>query len=230
MAEFLRINNRFTELSRLIRESKKFLFLVSPYIAFTDKQLNELEYASRRGVRITIVFRYFGSSEDERKRSPFIDDVFELPGIEVVACPDLHAKIYVNETTAIISSRNLTTRDEGSSIEVGFRFGKASDSSFYSDLLDAAREIAGFRECQTIVDNTNERRKRRIMAFRYGFCIRCRARIPFNPDRPYCPECHFEWSNFERGDSSIEEKYCHRCGMRTRGINRLHSQDTECSY
>ena len=95
----------------------------------------------RRGVEITIVFRYFTSSEDAQKRSPFIDDTFELNNLRIISCPDLHAKIYVNEVRAILTSRNLYERKEGSSIEVGVRYNKVSDSKMYNDLLMLAREI-----------------------------------------------------------------------------------------
>ena len=184
----------------------------------------------RRGVEITIVFRYFTSSEDAQKRSPFIDDTFELNNLRIISCPDLHAKIYVNEVRAILTSRNLYERKEGSSIEVGVRYNKVSDSKMYNDLLMLAREISQFEMCDTVVDNTKAGRKRIIPRYpKEGFCIRCRDCIPFNPERPYCLQCYYDWKYGEDEDERIPERFCHRCGMRKPNICKKDSQDRECS-
>lgn len=90
MAEFLNIDWDFPELSVIIGQSREFLFLVSPFIDFTSDQLNQLRAASRRGVKITIVFRYFETYEEAKEKTAFIDDTFKLPNIRIVSCQDLH--------------------------------------------------------------------------------------------------------------------------------------------
>jgi hypothetical protein len=43
-----------------------------------------------------------------------------------------------------------------------------------------------------------------------GYCIRCSARIDFNREAPYCPECYKIWAKFKKAD--YEEVVCHSCG------------------
>ena len=41
-----------------------------------------------------------------------------------------------------------------------------------------------------------------------GFCIRCKAVLPADLERPYCQRCYRNWNK----DETYEEKYCHMCG------------------
>lgn len=231
MAEILAIDGPFFELSKLIDEAHQFLLLVSPYICFTPGQLRKLYSASKRGVEITIVFRYFESSEDAQIRSSFLDETFDFPNIKIIACPDLHAKIYANEKAAILTSRNLYERKEGSSIEVGVHFTKIDDPQMYLKLLELAKEISEFDECEIIVDNINLLRRRRYYRTpQWGYCIRCRDKIVFNPNRPYCLTCYNDWLSLDGGNKSIKERFCHRCGMRKGDIWCSHPQDRDCYY
>ena len=229
MAEFLNIDWDFPELSVIIGQSREFLFLVSPYIDFTPDQLNQLRAASRRGVMITIVFRYFETYEDAKEKTSFIDDTFKLPNIRIVSCQDLHAKIYLNEKNAILTSRNLYERKKGCSIEVGVLFNKYKDAEMYSELHNAAIEISRLDGTDIIVDNiTNQKRWKFYKNPWKGYCIRCRAEIYYDPDLPYCLECAREWKYEDGRDKTYPERYCHRCGMRKENISLSHAQEEQC--
>ncbi len=43
-----------------------------------------------------------------------------------------------------------------------------------------------------------------------GYCIRCEARIDYDPNRPYCGDCYSIWAQYENPD--YQENVCHRCG------------------
>ena len=43
-----------------------------------------------------------------------------------------------------------------------------------------------------------------------GFCIRCRAALPPDPEQPYCNRCYRSWNQYK--NEGYEEKYCHTCG------------------
>ena len=45
---------------------------------------------------------------------------------------------------------------------------------------------------------------------RGGFCIRCKAALPADPEKPYCQSCYGIWNLYK--NESYEEKYCHMCG------------------
>ena len=44
-----------------------------------------------------------------------------------------------------------------------------------------------------------------------GFCLRCGAEIPCDPERPYCDSHYRSWARFK--NESFEEKRCHTCGV-----------------
>ena len=46
-----------------------------------------------------------------------------------------------------------------------------------------------------------------------GFCIRCKADLLANPEKPYCRSCYSVWSRYK--DETYEERYCHTCGCQT---------------
>mgnify|MGYP005687967471 FL=1 len=43
-----------------------------------------------------------------------------------------------------------------------------------------------------------------------GYCLRCKADIPLNPESPYCKKCYKSWSRWKNADYA--EKHCHSCG------------------
>lgn len=43
-----------------------------------------------------------------------------------------------------------------------------------------------------------------------GFCIRCRIKVPYNLDKPYCYDCFNIWRKYE--NYNYQEGYCHECG------------------
>ena len=45
-----------------------------------------------------------------------------------------------------------------------------------------------------------------------GYCIRCGKIIFFDPYKPLCKDCFFEWDVYQNID--YPEKYCHSCGKR----------------
>ena len=42
-----------------------------------------------------------------------------------------------------------------------------------------------------------------------GFCIRCKAAVAANPEKPYCADCYSTWRRYS--DPDYEDNYCHIC-------------------
>lgn len=99
----------------LIEESEKKLVLVSPYVKVGKwyKFKNTIAKALERGVEIEFYIR-----ADEKDGSSK-DEVHEL-GITPISVPNLHAKLYLNETQAIVTSLNLLFSSDTSSLEIGY--------------------------------------------------------------------------------------------------------------
>lgn|GEM_PF-2410903 len=46
-----------------------------------------------------------------------------------------------------------------------------------------------------------------------GYCIRCEARISFNPKKPLCEKCYPSWVKYS--NYKYPEKFCHICGKKS---------------
>jgi phosphatidylserine/phosphatidylglycerophosphate/cardiolipin synthase-like enzyme len=127
----------------LIEESEKKLVLVSPYVKVGKwyKFKNTIAKARERGVDIEFYIR------DDEKNLPSRDEVLEL-GITPILVPNLHAKLYMNETQAIVTSMNLLFSSDTNSLEIGYLTQAKNEYDevfqFYSKHL--ARENAAMEE------------------------------------------------------------------------------------
>ena len=204
MAKFLRTHDIFSVLNDMIREAENFLVIVSPFIILDGEQKLLLKKAAENGVPITIIYRL-----DDRQTAKRLKDFSDLPGIKIIGCPELHAKIYATENAAILSSKNLTTREKDCSIEIGIVFDYRED--FYDSLLETARELRDIPDSEVLVDNSEDLSRKQM-----GYCIRCGRQIELDKDHPLCNDCLAVWRQF--GNRDYEENYCHFCGKRADGI------------
>ncbi len=103
-----------SEILNLINRAKKYIVFVSPYVNFNNwggiKQ--EIEKAKQRGVKIEFITRF---DVDNNKSWEQIKAL----GIEPKLVKNLHAKLYYNETSGIVTSMNLLTSSNLSAIEFG---------------------------------------------------------------------------------------------------------------
>lgn len=105
-------NELYKTILRIIREAKKFLYIVSPYMGFekNNTSIKALRYAvidaMKRHVKICIITR--GMDPQAPKNNIYkIRDFLSYQGhIHIVQY--LHSKIYCNESQALITSLNLS--------------------------------------------------------------------------------------------------------------------------
>ena len=71
------------------------------------------------------------------------------------------------------------------------------------------------------LDSTISKRPERedIKNVELGFCIRTKARIPFNIRRPYSENAYKSWACYSNWD--FPEKYCHRTGVESKGRTNM---------
>lgn len=111
-----------SRLYRLISEAERYLYLVSPYVSLDKLRtlVRHVQVALSRGVKVKLVIR-------EKDVSTGSNDVLaseSLPplwdaGLEAFVVKDLHAKIYLSEKNALMTSLNLLESSFNNSIEVG---------------------------------------------------------------------------------------------------------------
>ncbi|HRD40465.1 MAG TPA: phospholipase D family protein [Bacteroidia bacterium] len=214
MAEFLTTTGTSHNIEQIIINSKDTLILVSPYLQLSKTLFERLKDASNRNTEITIIY-----GKDELKPNEK-NSLAELSNLRLLYFENLHAKCYCNDNNMVITSMNMYEFSEKNNREMGVLIDKERDKELYqkafaeiksiigsSDLVSNKKTERNFPPNQTnepIKTNTTYKITNR------GYCIRCEARIPLNPNKPLCGDCYASWAHYENPD--YEENVCHSCG------------------
>src|SRR3954469_12886779 len=119
--EILDKRETVSRLYELIDQAERRLLLISPYVSL-DK-LRDLYRAldgalDKRTVKVTLVGRDCPDEGNFVMKSDLLPKL-QAKGLEVRLLKDLHAKMYVSEKAALVTSLNLTDASMNNSIEVG---------------------------------------------------------------------------------------------------------------
>lgn len=103
-----------SEILNLINEAEKYIVLVSPYVNFNnwDRIKVDIINALKRGVRI----EFYARLDNENFKSW---EQIESLGIKPKLIKNLHAKLYFNEKSGIVTSMSLLTSSNLNAIEFG---------------------------------------------------------------------------------------------------------------
>ena len=97
----------------ILRGAEKRVTLVSPYNEFWTRLEKQIDAIVRNGVRVDVIYR-------AGKRNDAIEWLETLgPRVKVHAVENLHAKIYLNESSVLITSMNLLESSRNNSMEIG---------------------------------------------------------------------------------------------------------------
>jgi phosphatidylserine/phosphatidylglycerophosphate/cardiolipin synthase-like enzyme len=211
MAQFLTTTDTSAAIERVIRNAEKELTLISAYVYPRVIYLHRLKDAAERGVHITFVFG--------KKRMD--DKVFrlfaEVPNLSIYYLHELHAKCFVNEHEAIVTSLNLLNGSEEKNREMGVRLDRTTDAEAYRECVN---EVKSILSTATLVHQTGKVKSsssdtpagKPVVANKrpMGFCIRTGVEIPFDPTRPFSYEAYKVWAQYY--DEFYPEKFCHFSG------------------
>jgi len=211
MAKFLGTSGISYHLEELIHNANEKLILISPYLQFNDHLKQSLEEKDRQ--KTVDVRLIYGESKLQPAENNWLKS---LLSIRTSICPHLHAKCYLSEHAAIITSMNLYEYSQINNNEMGIYIDKTEDEPLYNDILtDANRLIRISQEIKvtvaTVPKVADESTKKIIKPVSgvSGFCIRCGEKMKLNPMAPYCSKCFNSWKKYKNEEH--EEKYCHIC-------------------
>lgn len=129
MSTFLRTSGISYNIEEIVLNARNKLVLVTPYIKFSQILYERLQERANDGVEIVIVY---GKSELTREQEKSIKSI---KGISLYFLSNLHAKCYLNEDTAIITSMNLYEFSEKNNREMGILISRIEDEATYNDTL-----------------------------------------------------------------------------------------------
>jgi len=216
MAKFLDTTGVSYFLQQLVDSADETLILISPFLKINDRLRQSLEDKDRMKIDIRVIY---GKNELAPKE---IDWLRSLQFIRTSFCENLHAKCYLNEKEAILTSMNLYEFSQVNNEEMGIYVKKEDDPELYGEIYTASRRLIRIsdeirvsvekvtKEKEIKTGKVKKGKSKGVVAGGKGFCIRCKKEIALNIKAPYCSGCFKIWQKY--ANTSYEEKYCHNCG------------------
>jgi phosphatidylserine/phosphatidylglycerophosphate/cardiolipin synthase-like enzyme len=129
MAKYLRTSSITAELENLIRDARKELYIISPYLKLSDNMKELLNDKEREKVDVRIIF---GKQELAPTEMRYLE---KLKYVRLYFSKNLHAKCYLNENKMIIASMNLYEFSQQHNREMGILIDTANeeDKEVYED-------------------------------------------------------------------------------------------------
>lgn len=205
MAKFLDTTGVSYHLQQLINNANERLVLISPFLKINERIKQSLEDKDRLKIDIRIIY---GKNELQPEENNWLKS---LQSVRSSFCQNLHAKCYLNEREAIITSMNLYDFSQINNNEMGIWISKEDDPDLYRDVYqEAMRLIRISDEIKISVEKISSEKINNEVSEAGSFCIRCKKVIAFNKTQPYCIECFKKWNRYK--NKNYKESHCHICG------------------
>lgn len=176
MAKFLTTTGVSHHLETLVNKTDDFLFLISPFLKINDRLRYVLEDLNRMKIDIRIVY---GKSELQPSQVSWLQG---MDFIRTSYCENLHAKCYISEDAAIITSMNLYEFSQVNNEEMGILVIKEDDPVLYDEIYQEARRLVRVSDEVKLsvkkVPRTEE--EKTAAGEEEAFCIRCQKKIKLN--------------------------------------------------
>ncbi len=140
MAKFLNTTGVSYHLEELIKNTKDRLILISPYLQFHKRVKDHLENLNIQKRDIRIIYR---ENKLQLEESNWLESQI---GIRTSVCNSLHAKCYINENEAIVTSMNLYSFSQQNNDEMGIHVTKENDGDLYDDILNEVQRLLTISE------------------------------------------------------------------------------------
>lgn len=218
MAKFLNTTGVSYHLEELLKNTKEKLILISPYLQFSERIKEHIQNLNIQKKDIRIVYRENKLHPDENNW------LANQIGVRTSICKTLHAKCYISDSEAIITSMNLYEFSQVNNNEMGIYMTKEQDSELYHSALAEANRLLTISEelrvtVQKISDKQEVKKEKSESKTNakagQGFCIRTGIPIPFDIERPLSYEAYKKWNEY--GDPDYAEKFCHFTGEASNG-------------
>lgn len=212
MAKFLNTTGVSYHLENIIKNANDRLILISPFLKINNRIKELLEDKNRLKIDTRIIY---GKSELQPDETDWLNS---MKYIRTSYCDNLHAKCYINEDEALITSMNLYEFSQQNNNEMGLSITRENESELYHEIYEETKRLIRISDEVKIsvkkvkkYPNKFSKKKNNIEKIEgKGYCIRCKTTIPLDPTHPLCSNCYTSWKKYK--DPNYIEKYCHICG------------------
>lgn len=135
MAKFLNTSATNYYLEELIKQTRERLIIISPFLKFNDRIKELLEDKDRMKIDVRLVY---GKSELAPQE---INWLRSLEFVRTSFCQNLHAKCYLNEEVAIITSMNLYDFSQVNNNEMGIFIQRENEQELYLETYEEAQRL-----------------------------------------------------------------------------------------
>jgi phosphatidylserine/phosphatidylglycerophosphate/cardiolipin synthase-like enzyme len=135
MAKFLNTSATNYYLEELIKQTRERLIIISPFLKFNDRIKELLADKDRMKIDVRLVY---GKSELAPQE---INWLRSLEFVRTSFCQNLHAKCYLNEEVAIITSMNLYDFSQVNNNEMGVYIQRETEPDLYRETYDEAQRL-----------------------------------------------------------------------------------------
>lgn len=135
MAKFLNTSAANYYLEEIIRFAEDRLVLISPFLKFNDRIKELLEDRNRLKIKIHLAYAKSELQPEE------INWLRGLSFIRTSFCKNLHAKCYLNEQLAIVTSLNLCEFSQVNNNEMGILISRETDPDLFRETSEEAQRI-----------------------------------------------------------------------------------------
>ena len=135
MAKFLNTSATNYYLEELIKGARERLILISPFLKFNNRVKELLEDKDRMKLDVRLVY---GKTELAPKETNWLRS---LEFVRTSFCQHLHAKCYISDEAAIITSMNLYDFSQVNNNEMGVFLRREDDQELYRDTLEEANRL-----------------------------------------------------------------------------------------
>lgn len=140
MAKFLNTSATNYFLEELIKSAQDRLVIISPFLKFNERMKELLEDKNRLKIDVRVVF---GKSELQPQEIKWLRS---LEFVRTSFCQNLHAKCYLNEHSAIITSMNLYEFSQVNNNEMGVYIERNFELELYKDTYEEAQRLIRISE------------------------------------------------------------------------------------
>jgi len=135
MAKFLNTSAITYHLEELLKGARERLVIISPYLRFNDRVRELLEDKDRMKIDIRIVY---GKNELHPDETNWLKS---LAFVRCSFCKNLHAKCYLNESRAIVTSMNMYEFSQVNNNEMGVLITREADPELFNDTYTEAQRL-----------------------------------------------------------------------------------------